>query len=154
MNRFNIALYEQVRSSTSHFLLTRTLILFLSIMSLNYSTNKRAAKSRRYKEYIRGPLPLNWLQRASTISRTACVVGVIIWRIAYLKKLWGHSNQRQISGAIKLTTQTCMKWGVCGNSKNTALRLMEKAGLIQLELKRGRSPVVQIIDVELVYSER
>ena len=118
-------------------------------MSLNYYTNKRVAKSRRYKEYIRGPLPLNWLQRASTISRTACVVGLIIWRIAYLKKLWGHSNQRQISGAIKLTTQTCMKWGVCGNSKNTALRLMEKAGLIRLELKRGRSPVVQIIDAEL-----
>jgi len=123
-------------------------------MSLNYSTNKRATKSRRYEEYIRGPLPLNWLQRASTISRTACVVGLMIWRIAYQKKLWGHSNQRQISGAIKLTTQTCMKWGVCGNSKNTALRLMEKAGLIQLELKRGRSPVVQIIDVELVYSKR
>ena len=118
-------------------------------MSLNYYTNKRVAKSRRYKEYIRGPLPLNWLQRASTISRTACVVGLIIWRIAYQKKLWGHSNQRQISGAIKLTNQTCMKWGVCGNSKNTALRLMEKAGLIRLELKRGRSPVVQIIDDEL-----
>jgi len=43
-----------------------------------------------------------------------------------------------------------MKWGVCGNSKNAALRLMEKAGLIRLELKRGRSPVVQIIDAELV----
>jgi hypothetical protein len=51
---------------------------------------------------------------------------------------------------MKVTTQTCMKWGVCGNSKNTALRLMEKAGLIRLDLKRGRSPVVQIIDNELV----
>ena len=118
-------------------------------MSLNYSTHKRATKSRRYEEYIRGPLPLNWLQRASIISRTACVVGVIIWRIAYQKKLWGHSNQRQISGAIKVTNQTCMKWGVCGNSKNTALRLMEKADLIRLDTKRGRSPIVQIIDNEL-----
>jgi len=27
---------------------------------------------------------------------------------------------------------------------------MEKAGLIRLDLKRGRSPVVQIIDNELV----
>ena len=115
----------------------------------NYYTNKRVANSRRYKEYIRGPLPLNWLQRASTISRTACVVGLIIWRIVYQKKLWGINSQRMTSGAIKVTNQTCMKWGVCGNSKNTALRLMEKAGLIRLELKRGRSPVVQIIDAEL-----
>jgi hypothetical protein len=51
---------------------------------------------------------------------------------------------------MKVTNQTCMKWGVCGNSKNTALRLMEKAGLIRLDLKRGRSPVVKIIDNELV----
>ena len=50
---------------------------------------------------------------------------------------------------MKVTNQTCKKWGVCGNSKNTALRKMEKAGLIRLDRKRGRSPVVQIIDDEL-----
>ena len=50
---------------------------------------------------------------------------------------------------MKVTTQNCMKWGVCGNSKNAALRLMEEAGLIRLDLKRGRSPIVQIIDNEL-----
>ena len=138
-----------VRSSTSHILLTRTLILLLSIMSLDSSILKRTPKSRQYKEYIRGPLPLKWFQKASTISRTAAVVGLIIWRIVYQKKLWGYDSQRRTSGHIKVTNQTCMKWGVCGNSKNTALRLMEKAGLIRLELKRGRSPVVQIIDAEL-----
>ena len=50
---------------------------------------------------------------------------------------------------MKVTTQNCMKWGVCGNSKNAALRLMEKADLIRLDTKRGRSPIVQIIDNEL-----
>ena len=139
----------QVRSPTSHFLLTRTLILLLSIMSLDSSILKRTSKSRQYKEYVRGPLPLKWFQRASTISRTAAVVGMIIWRIAYQKKLWGHNSQRRTSGHIKVTTQNCMKWGICGNSKNTALRLMEEAGLIRLDLKRGRSPIVQIIDDEL-----
>ena len=140
----------QVRSSTSHILLTRTLILLLSIMSLDSSILKRTSKSRQYRQYIRGPLPLEWLQKASNISRTAGVVGMIIWRIAYQKKLWGHNSQRRTSWPMKVTTQTCMKWGVCGNSKNTALRLMEEAGMIRLELKRGRSPIVQIIDNELV----
>ena len=139
----------QVRSSTSHILLTRTPILLLSIMSLDSSILKRTSKSRQYKEYVRGPLPLKWFQRASTISRTAAVVGMIIWRDAYQKKLWGHDSQRRTSGHIKVTTQNCMKWGVCGNSKNTALRLMEEADLIRLDTKRGRSPVVQIIDAEL-----
>ena len=119
-------------------------------MSLDSSILKRTSKSRQYKEYVRGPLPLKWFQRASTISRTAAVVGMIIWRDAYQKKLWGYDSQRRTSGHIKVTNQNCMKLGVCGNSKNTALRLMEKAGLIRLELKRGRSPVVQIIDAELV----
>ena len=138
-----------VRSPTSHILLTRTLILLLSIMSLDSSILKRTLKSRQYKEYVRGPLPLKWFQRASTISRTAGVVGLIIWRIVYQKKLWGPDSQRRTSGHIKVTNQTCMKWGICGNSKNTALRLMEKAGLIRLDTKRGRSPIVQIIDNEL-----
>ena len=138
-----------VRTPTSHFLLTRTLILLLSIMSLDSSILKRTSKSRQYKEYVRGPLPLKWFQKASTISRTAGVVGLIIWRIAYQKKLWGYGSQRRTSGHIKVTTQNCMKWGICGNSKNTALRLMEKAGLIRLDTKRGRSPIVQIIDNEL-----
>ena len=138
-----------VRSHTSHFLLTRTLILLLSITPFDYSTPNRTTKSRQYKEYVRGPLPLMWFQRASTISRTAAVVGMIIWRIAYQRKLWGYDCQRRTSGHIKVTNQTCMKWGICSNSKNTPLRLMEKAGLIRLDLKRGRSPVVQIIDAEL-----
>ena len=118
-------------------------------MSLDYSILKRTSKSRQYKEYVRGPLPLKWFQRASTISRTAAVVGMIIWRDAYQKKLWGYDSQRRTSGQIKVTNQTCMKWGVCGNSKNTALRLMKEAVLIRIDLKRGRSPVVQIIDAEL-----
>ncbi len=118
-------------------------------MSLDSSILKRTSKSRQYKEYVRGPLPLKWFQRASTISRTAAVVGMIIWRDAYQKKLWGYGSQRRTSGHIKVTTQNCMKWGICGNSKNTALRLMEEAGLIRLDLKRGRSPIVQIIDDEL-----
>ena len=118
-------------------------------MSLDSSILKRTLKSRQYKQFIRGPLPLKWFQKASTISRTAAVVGMIIWKIAYQKKLWGYDSQRRTSGAMKVTNQTCMKWGVCGNSKNTALRLMEEAGLIRLDLKRGRSPIVQIIDNEL-----
>ena len=110
-------------------------------MSLDSSILKRTSKSRQYKQYVRGPLPLKWFQRASSISRSAAVVGLIIWGIAYQRKLWGYDSQRRTSGHIKVTNQNCMKWGVCGNSKNTALRLMEEAGLIRLDLKRGRSPL-------------
>ena len=118
-------------------------------MSLDSSILKRTSKSRQYNQFIRGPLPLKWFQKASTISRSAAVVGLIIWGIAYQKKLWGYETQRRTSGSIKVTNQTCMKWGICGNSKNIALRMMKEAGLIRLDTKRGRSPVVQIIDDDL-----
>ena len=118
-------------------------------MSLDSSILKIVPKSRQYKEYVRGPLPLKWFQLASNISRTAGVVGLIIWKIAYQRKLWGHDSQRRTSGSIKVTNQTCMKWGICGNSKNIALRMMKEAGLIRLDTKCGRSPVVQIIDDDL-----
>ena len=118
-------------------------------MSLDSSILKRTSKSRQYSQYVRGPLPLKWFQKASNISRTAGVVGLIIWKISYQSKLWGYDSQRRTSGHIKVTNHNCKKWGVCGNSKNAALRLMEEAGLIRLDLKRGRSPIVQIIDDEL-----
>ena len=113
------------------------------------SSHKRILNSRQYKEFIRGPLPLKWFQKASAISATAGVIGIIIWREAYWRKLWGHNSQRMTSWPMKVTTQNCIKWGVCGNSKNTALRKMEKAGLIRLDTKRGRSPIVRIIDDEV-----
>jgi hypothetical protein len=119
-------------------------------MSLDSSILKRTSKSRQYNQYIRGPLPMKWFQRASSISRSAAVVGLVIWGIAYQRKLWGHDSQKRTSGYIKVTNQNCLKWGVCGNSKNTALRVMEEAGLIRMDTKRGRSPIVQIIDNELV----
>ena len=118
-------------------------------MPLDSSILKRTSISRQYKQYVRGPLPLKWFQKASNISRTAGVVGLIIWGIAYQRKLWGYDSQRRTSGHIKVTNHNCKKWGVCGNSKNAALRLMEEAGLIRLDLKRGRSPLVQIVDDEL-----
>ena len=73
------------------------------------STPTRTARSRQYKEYIRGPLPLKWFQKASTISATAGVIGMIIWRDAYQKKLFGHDSQRRTSWPMKVTTQNCMK---------------------------------------------
>ena len=74
-------------------------------MPLDYSTPNRTTKSRQYKEYVRGPLPLKWFQRASTISRTAGVVGLIIWRDAYQKKLWGYDSQRR--GKMMISVIEC-----------------------------------------------
>ena len=145
-----ISFFSHVLLLTSHILLTRSLILLLSIMTLDSSVLKKSSKSRQYKEFIRGPLPLKWFQRASNISRTAGVLALIIWRIAYQKKLWGINSQRKTSGPIKVTNQNCMKWGICGNAKNIALKKMEKSGLIRLDTKRGRSPIVQIIDDECI----
>jgi len=39
-------------------------------------------------------LPLKWFQKASTISRTASMVGMIIWRIAYQKN-FGDTTVRE-----------------------------------------------------------
>ena len=108
-----------------------------------------SATTRRYKRFIQGPLPLEWFQKASLISATAGVIGMIIWQIAYEKKKFGRSGQRYRSKPIRLSNQMTEKYGVHRHAKMSALKKMEDEGLIRLRLPKGSSPEVLIIDSEV-----
>ena len=105
----------------------------MSIINLN-------KKPRRYKRYIRGPLPLGWFTRVAALSGKACCVGLVIWREAYLKGLFGKP--------IKVTNKMCREFSVSPDQKNRVLKMMHEANLLRLECRRGASPMVRIIDFE------
>ena len=67
-------------------------------------------------------------------------MGLVIWREAYLKGLFGKS--------IKVTNKMCREFSVSPDQKNRVLKMMHEANLLRLECRRGASPMVRIIDFE------
>ena len=107
-------------------------------------------RPRRYERFIRGPLPEEWFKKASSISKTAAVLGLILWQKAYKEKAWGWEGQAMRSRPVKLTSQHCAQWRECNRSMATALDLMDETGLILLDKHVGRSPLIRIIDNEVI----
>ena len=93
----------------------------------------RASKSERF---IRGPIPLKWLTVAARLPGKSLHVGIALWLEAGLRK----------SAVVPLSNVTGRLFGLDRNSKYRGLDWLEGVGLIAVERKLGRAPVVTILD--------
>ena len=90
--------------------------------------------------FLRGPLPLSWLSSACSIpGGNALAVALAIWFVA------GCEKRRD---QLKLTTKTLNLFGVNPSAKSRALEALKRAGLIDVQTKRGKNPLVTILQVE------
>lgn len=87
------------------------------------------------EKFLRGPIPLTWLSRASKLSGKALHVGIVLWFRAGIEQ----------NRTIKLSNLSVKVVGLTRYSKNRALKHLESAGLITVERCAGRSPVVTIL---------
>jgi DNA-binding transcriptional ArsR family regulator len=76
-----------------------------------------------------------WLEAAARLPGKALHVGFAIWYAAELTS----------SISVPFSNVTGLRFGVDRNAKYRALALLERAGLIRVERRLGRSPVVTII---------
>ena len=88
--------------------------------------------------FTKGPIPDPWMVRASRLSSKAFQVGFLIWRAA--GKLGKHT--------FALSTKCTLEFGIDVDSKGRAVRHLEKAGLIKVERRTRRSPVITILKAE------
>jgi hypothetical protein len=79
-------------------------------------------------------VPLAWLSRASRLPGKALAVALAIWYVAGLER----------SGTVRLTTSTLREFNVGRKAAYRGLAALERAGLVQVERKRGRCPGVTI----------
>ncbi len=95
---------------------------------------------RRLKSpFLRGPIPLDWLQKAMKLGGSATSVGIILWYLRGLKKLT----------IFKIGTQDIAN--LIGRSWLTAkrgLKALEQHGLISIERYDGRKHLVEIREVK------
>ena len=84
---------------------------------------------------LHGPLPLYWLQSAARLPGKALHAGIALWFAA----------ERSGSSSIALGNIAGSSFGLDRNAKYRALGWLEGAGLITVERKPGRAPIVTLV---------
>jgi hypothetical protein len=92
-------------------------------------------------KFLRGPIPLSWLGQACRLTgEKALATALAIWFLVGL---------RQRKHDLSLSTACLELFGVLNRSaKYRAITALEKAGLIRVERKRGKNPLVTILDAQ------
>ena len=98
----------------------------------------RLGRPRRGEHFLKGPVPLRWLQTAARLPGKSLHTGVALWYVAGLTR----------SSSVPLSNIAGDKFGLDRNAKYRALAWLEGAGLVRVERKLGRAPVVAILTPE------
>ena len=85
------------------------------------------------ERFLKGPVPLAWLEAAARLPGKSLHAGIALWYAAGLARSASVSN---LSG---------VRFGLDRNAKYRALAWLEEAGLITVERKLGRAPVVTLL---------
>jgi hypothetical protein len=91
------------------------------------------------KQFLKGPIPLPWLEKAAQLPGRALAVGIVIWYRAGL-----HS-----SNTIVLTSAILNRFGVSRHAKRRALTALEEASLIAVTRRGNKNPEVTILEAPL-----
>ena len=91
-------------------------------------------RSRTKRPFLKGPIPLKWLQCAAGLPGKALQVGLALWYLAGVKR----------SKVIKFSYKRAEEFGTKRHAAYRGLRALEKAGLIGVEKGQGRAPMIFI----------
>jgi hypothetical protein len=101
-----------------------------------FATRRPPPRPRPGGHYLKGPIPLDWLSAAARLPGKSLHVGIALWFMGGLHK----------SRAVPLSNIASLRFGLDRNSKYRALAWLEGAGLVTVERKLGRAPIVTLSD--------
>lgn len=87
-------------------------------------------------QFIRGPISLHWICRASQLPGKALHVGLMLWYLAGVTK----------SKEVLVSNTKLSGWGISRHQKARALSALERAGLVKVKRGTGRNPRVYILE--------
>lgn len=81
-----------------------------------------------------GQVPLDWLEEASQLPGKALAVGLVIWALAIAVK----------NKTVMVAPSSVRGFAVDAAAKSRALSALAKAGLISLDRRKGKFPLVTL----------
>lgn len=92
-----------------------------------------AKKAKGY--FLRGPIPLVWLQRAAGLPGKAYTLCTILWWF------YGMNPTRP----IKVTTKSLKEFSISEDAYRDGLRRLEQAGLVIVTRPKGQRALIEIV---------
>jgi CRP-like cAMP-binding protein len=87
--------------------------------------------------FLKGPIPMAWLNAAAKLPGKTLNLGLAIWWLAGMAK----------TKAFKLTGKALVQLGVSRDAASSALKRLEAQGLIRVQRSPGQRPTVEILSV-------
>lgn len=101
------------------------------------SLRRRQAHQKRHRShFLRGPIPVAWLARATVLPGCSLAVGLAVW--------YSAGRQRKQTG-LSICNTLLGQFAVQRVAGYRGLRALEQAGLVKVERHRGRCPRVAIL---------
>lgn len=95
---------------------------------------RRPPRHKPGQRFLKGPIPLHWIETAARLPGRSLHTGLALWYAA------GLTN----SASVSLSNVSSLLFGLDRNAKYRALAWLEEAGLITVERKLGRAPLVTL----------
>ncbi len=92
-------------------------------------------KHERGGRFVRGPIPYDWLRLALNAGGKAGHLAWAIWWLAGIEQ----------SNPLKLTKQVLCRFHISTRTASRLLLDFEQAGLVEVDRKRGRGPIVTLL---------
>ena len=87
--------------------------------------------------FLKGPIPIAWLNVAAKLPGKALNVGIAIWWLAGMSK----------TTAFKLTGKSLNQLCVSRDAASDGLKRLEECGLVLVNRSPGQRPTVQILPI-------
>ena len=94
--------------------------------------------------FLKGPIPMAWLNVAARLPGKTLNVGIAIWWLAGMSK----------TTAFKLTGKSLDQLGVSRDAASDGLKRLEDNGLILVKRSPGQRPIVEIVPVAQCVTKR
>lgn len=89
------------------------------------------------EHFLRGPVPMGWLDTAARLPGRVLHVGVALWWLAWLRK--------EGVNPVRWRPSAGERFGLDRKAVYRGLGALEAAGLVRIERHRGRCPVVTLL---------
>lgn len=107
-----------------------------SIFALTTQASASTAQCRIIQgKFLRGPVPLDWLQQAACLPGRALHVGVALWFLDGFEQ----------AGTVQARPSVLREFGMDRHASYRALRQLENAGLVSVLRMRGAAPMVTLL---------
>ena len=99
---------------------------------------KKPRKPRFTGNFLKGPIPIAWLMKASALPGKAFQTGIVLWHLCGLRK----------NETVVLANGLLEQFHISRQAKYRCLKALEGAGLIAVEWRKDRNPKITILTAE------